>query len=324
MPRKCLHFRGIIILFSPSCDPDGNAQDPQQNTRRQEEKIGVGVDTPGGGPVGKVSRQDGELPFMLRDQPVGVAGKRHPDPGDQGDQSCLDPAVDRKVSGSQEDEPYAGHQDHADEGACTQPFHVPGVMADREDGEEQPRRVPDHGKQRLFIRQYGRQRKPPDHKRKQRHGEPENGGDGKQQELSAAVHAVHEKEDQKQGKDPGQDTLCQFLLLCHKGHRSQCGHQEHGGGCHGEDAQPPADGYGEKEGQDHRDEQQDADDKPGFPGGGPLFSGVPFQDLPGLRFYDAVHGMVFQFLIERPAGHAVFQMALHQLFAGRRTHIIII
>ena len=87
---------------------------------------------------------------------------------------------------------------------------------------------------------------------------------------------------------------------------------------------PHADGYGEKESQDHRDEQQDADDKPGFPGGGPLFSGVPFQNLPGLRFYDVVHGTVFQLLIERPAGHAVFQMALHQLFAGRRTHIIII
>ena len=128
---------------------------------------------------------------MLRDQPVGVAGKCHPDSGDQGDQSCFDPGVGREVSGGQEDEPHAGHQDHADEGAGTQPFHVPGVMADREDGKEQPRRVPDHGKQRLFIRQYGRQRKPPDHKRKQRHGEPENGGDGEQQELSAAVHAVH-------------------------------------------------------------------------------------------------------------------------------------
>ncbi len=50
MPRKCEHFRGTFVLFSPSCDSDGNAQDPKQNTRRQEEKIGVGVDAPGGFP----------------------------------------------------------------------------------------------------------------------------------------------------------------------------------------------------------------------------------------------------------------------------------
>ena len=79
----------------------------------------------GGTPVGKVGRQNGQLPFVLHDQCIDVGGKGGPDSGDDQDDTALDPPVCGEVSSREEDQPYAGHHNHADDRSGLQSFHIP-------------------------------------------------------------------------------------------------------------------------------------------------------------------------------------------------------
>ena len=84
------------------------------NTAYQAYQINIGIDMKGGWPVCKAGGKNGQLFFVLLKKQVHIIGKGGPYSCYYYNNAAFDPAVCRKISGSQKYKPYSGHENDTD------------------------------------------------------------------------------------------------------------------------------------------------------------------------------------------------------------------